>query len=149
MAESGIGKLERVPLREVWKHEALDFTKWLEGNIDVLGELLDLVLTNVDREQDAGDFSVDLVAEDSLGEAVIIENQLGKSDHDHLGKLQTYLAALEAKTASAWSGTPAAIMGASIGDIATVRAQYHLRQMMVFLNMFLLNQPEMERLKHL
>ena len=37
MAESGIGKLERVPLREVWKHEALDFTKWLEGNIDVLG----------------------------------------------------------------------------------------------------------------
>lgn len=50
---------------------------------------------------------------------------------------------------SAWSGTPAAIMGASIGDIATVRAQYHLRQMMVFLNMFPLHQPEMERLKHL
>lgn len=106
MAESGIGKLERVPLREVWKHEALDFTKWLEGNIDVLGDLLDLVLTNVDREQDAGDFSVDLVAEDSLGEAVIIENQLGKSDHDHLGKLLTYLAALEAKTAIWIVGEP-------------------------------------------
>ena len=43
---------------------------------------------------------------------------------------------------SAWNGKPAAIMGASIGAIATARAQYHLRQMMVFLNMFPLNQPE-------
>src|SRR5688572_6588632 len=43
---------------------------------------------------------------------------------------------------SAWDGKPAAIMGASIGGIATARAQYHLRQMMVFLNMFPINQPE-------
>jgi chromate reductase, NAD(P)H dehydrogenase (quinone) len=43
---------------------------------------------------------------------------------------------------SAWSGKPAAIMGASIGRIGTARAQYHLRQVMVFLNMFPLNQPE-------
>lgn len=43
---------------------------------------------------------------------------------------------------SAWSGKPAAIMGASVGTIATARAQYHLRQMMVFLNMFPINQPE-------
>jgi chromate reductase len=43
---------------------------------------------------------------------------------------------------SAWNGKPAAIMGASIGGIATARAQYHLRQIMVFLNMFPLNQPE-------
>lgn len=43
---------------------------------------------------------------------------------------------------SAWNGKPAAIMGASIGAIATARAQYHLRQMFVFLNMFPINQPE-------
>ena len=43
---------------------------------------------------------------------------------------------------SAWDGKPAAIMGASIGNIATARAQYHLRQMFVFLNIFPLNQPE-------
>jgi chromate reductase len=43
---------------------------------------------------------------------------------------------------SAWNGKPAAIMGASIGNIATARAQYHLRQIMVFLNMFPINQPE-------
>src|SRR4030095_5256429 len=44
---------------------------------------------------------------------------------------------------SAWSGKPAAIMGASIGTIGTARAQYHLRQMMVFLNMYPINQPEL------
>jgi chromate reductase, NAD(P)H dehydrogenase (quinone) len=43
---------------------------------------------------------------------------------------------------NAWSGKPAAIMGASTGTIGTARAQYHLRQIMVFLNMFPLNQPE-------
>src|SRR3989440_11761527 len=43
---------------------------------------------------------------------------------------------------SAWNGKPAAIMGASIGAIGTARAQYHLRQIMVFLNMFPINQPE-------
>ena len=43
---------------------------------------------------------------------------------------------------NAWAGKPAAIMGASIGSIATARAQYHLRQMMVFLNMYPVNQPE-------
>ena len=43
---------------------------------------------------------------------------------------------------SAWSGKPAAIMGASPGAFGTARAQYHLRQVMVFLNMFPINQPE-------
>jgi chromate reductase len=43
---------------------------------------------------------------------------------------------------SAWEGKPAAIMGASIGSIATARAQYDLRKMMVFLNMFPINRPE-------
>ena len=43
---------------------------------------------------------------------------------------------------SAWNGKPAAIMGASVGTVGTARAQYHLRQIMVFLNMFPINQPE-------
>lgn len=43
---------------------------------------------------------------------------------------------------SAWSGKPVAIMGASVGTLGTARAQYHLRQMFVFLNMFPVNQPE-------
>jgi chromate reductase, NAD(P)H dehydrogenase (quinone) len=43
---------------------------------------------------------------------------------------------------SAWNGKPAAIMGASPGAIGTARAQYHLRQILVYLNMFPINQPE-------
>jgi chromate reductase len=43
---------------------------------------------------------------------------------------------------NAWDGKPAAIMGASIGALGTARAQYHLRQILVFLNMFPINQPE-------
>jgi len=94
-----IGKINRRPLREVWKHEARDFTKWLEENFDVLNEALDLELVAAVREQGAGSFSVDLVAEDADGQPVIIENQLEKSDHDHLGKLITYLVAIGAKAA--------------------------------------------------
>ena len=37
---------------------------------------------------------------------------------------------------------PAAIMGASSGRLGTARAQYHLRQMAVFVNMHVLNRPE-------
>ncbi len=94
-----IGKLQRVPLRNVWKHEALDFTTWLEDNPDVLSDALGIDISNVERENDAGDFFVDLVAEDESGATVVIENQLEKSNHNHLGKLLTYLAAFEAKTA--------------------------------------------------
>jgi hypothetical protein len=94
-----IGKIQRVPLREVWKHEALDLTKWLQDNIEVLNDALDLSLSNPEREQSAGDFNVDLVAEEEDGSLVVIENQLEKSDHAHLGKLITYLTAIGAKKA--------------------------------------------------
>ena len=43
---------------------------------------------------------------------------------------------------SAWHGKPVAVMGASVGTLGTARAQYHLRQMFVFLNMYAVNQPE-------
>ena len=94
-----IGKLTRVPLREVWKHEALDFTAWLEENVDALSEVLDINLVSADRERAAGDFSVDLIAEDDQGRTVIVENQLETSDHKHLGQVITYLTALDADAA--------------------------------------------------
>lgn len=94
-----IGKIERVPLRDVWRHEAHNLTTWLEENIDVLNEVLDLELTNVEREHAAGSFSADLVAEDSSGGTVVIENQLERSDHDHLGKLITYVSYVDARAA--------------------------------------------------
>lgn len=99
-----IGKLERVSLREVWDDEAQNFTPWLNNNIDVLNEVLeheeiDIYLSEAKIEQDAGDFSVDMVARTDSGDIVVIENQLEQSDHDHLGKLITYLTSFGAKNA--------------------------------------------------
>lgn len=94
-----IQKIARIPLRDAFKHETYDFTRWLQDNLDVLNDCIDLTLSNADREAAAGDFSVDLVAEDEAGNKVIIENQLEKSNHDHLGKLITYLVAMEARAA--------------------------------------------------
>ena len=92
-----IAKIERVSLRDVWKHEAHDFTKWLEDNIDVLSDAIGRDVENVERERKTeSTFSVDLVAESQDGSSIIIENQLGRSDHDHLGKLITYLTAMQA-----------------------------------------------------
>ena len=94
-----IGKLESVPMRELWKHEERGFSAWLEHNIDALSEVLGISLSPVQREKTAGTFQVDLVAEDEGGALVIIENQLEPTDHEHLGKALTYLTNLEAKTA--------------------------------------------------
>jgi len=94
-----IARVERIALREVWRHEAYDFTHWLQDNIEVLNEALGLSLSSPEREQAAGSFSADLVAEDESGSLVVIENQLERSDHDHLGKLITYSVAMDARTA--------------------------------------------------
>lgn len=94
-----IGKIERVPIKEIWKKEASDFTPWLRDNIDALNDILDFSLINAESEQRVGTFSVDIVAEDESGNPIIVENQFGKSDHDHLGKLLTYSSSIEAKGA--------------------------------------------------
>lgn len=94
-----IGKIQRQPIRTVWPHEERDFSRWLSENLDVLDDVLDFSLTEATREQAAGDFSVDLVAQDEDGNRVIIENQFGRSNHDHLGKVVTYASALDAKRA--------------------------------------------------
>ena len=94
-----IDKITRVRLRDIWKHEANDFTVWLVDNIELLNEVVGFELSNAEREQSTGSFNVDIKAEDESANVVIIENQLEKSDHDHLGKIITYLSAFEAKKA--------------------------------------------------
>jgi len=94
-----ISRLEPVPLRDLWKHEEHGFSVWLHENIQVLGEALGMRLTDPQKEVAVGSFTVDLVAEEESLGRVIIENQLEATDHDHLGKLLTYLTNLEAKTA--------------------------------------------------
>lgn len=80
-------------LRAVWPHEALDFTPWLsqDNNINLLADAVGLEITVDETESSVGDFSVDIFAsETGTDRKIIIENQLGDTDHDHLGKLITY-----------------------------------------------------------
>ena len=99
MAE--LGKLQRVELREVWQHEAQHFTPWLAepGNLAVLSQELSLDLELVGLEVSVGPYAADIVCKDTLnGTHVLIENQLEKTDHSHLGQILTYAAGLEART---------------------------------------------------
>ena len=94
---NAVGNLQRVSLRDVWDNERNDLTPWLEENIDVLSDTISLSISIVEREHRPTErLSVDLLGETETGELVVIENQLETSDHDHLGKLITYLVTIDA-----------------------------------------------------
>jgi hypothetical protein len=90
------GKLERVSARLGWPHEAHEFTPWLAENVELLGDALGLSLELKVREHQVGRYSLDLLLTDAAERTVIVENQFGQTDHDHLGKLLTYCAGTEA-----------------------------------------------------
>lgn len=94
-----LGKLERISLRKAWAHEAGEFTPWLAqaDNLTLLAESLGLSeLELVGTEHPVGDFKVDILCTDDGGK-VIIENQLAKTDHNHLGQILTYAAGVGAR----------------------------------------------------
>jgi hypothetical protein len=94
-----LGKLERISLRKAWAHEAGEFTPWLAqaDNLNLLAESLGLnELELVGTEHPVGDFKVDILCSDNGGK-VIIENQLEKTNHTHLGQILTYAAGVGAR----------------------------------------------------
>ena len=85
------GYLAKMPLRHAWADESREFTPWLLANADRLSAALDMDLDLHQAEHPVGNFSLDLIGEDAVsGARVIIENQLERSDHRHLGQLLTY-----------------------------------------------------------
>jgi hypothetical protein len=93
------GRVENVPLREAWEHEALRFTPWLAANLDRLGDALGIPLELVQTEAPVTTFAADIHARNPDDDSIVlIENQLDDSDHGHLGQIMTYLAGLSAKT---------------------------------------------------
>jgi hypothetical protein len=75
-----LGRLHPVAAREVWLHEARDFTPWLLANADVLGEVLGMDLVLSEAEHRVGGYALDLIGKDqATGETVIVENQLEPS----------------------------------------------------------------------
>jgi len=96
-----IGKLTRVELREIWKNEEYDFSSWLAEaeNLSQLGDALGISLELEAQEQYVGPFRADLLCKDTATEHwVLIENQLERTDHTHLGQLLTYAAGLNVVT---------------------------------------------------
>lgn len=87
-----LGTLKEITnLRDIWPHEALNFTPWVAENVELLGEAVGLEITVDETESSVGDFNVDIYAsETGTDRKIIIENQLEDTDHDHLGKLITY-----------------------------------------------------------
>lgn len=91
------GKITKVNIREIWQHEAQHFTPWLAKNLDKLSEAVGMDLEAIEQEASVGNFSLDILAKDlSTGHNVVIENQFGDTDHDHLGKMLTYAAGFDA-----------------------------------------------------
>lgn len=95
-----LSKLEKVDLREVWKHEAFDFTNWLakSENLELLSDEIGIDISLIQTEASVGNFNVDILAEEeNTGRKIVIENQLESTDHDHLGKIITYASGFDAE----------------------------------------------------
>lgn len=97
-----LSKISKVDLRDCWKNEATDFTPWLasEENIALLADALGMNELEVKaQEEHVGPFRADILCVDpGTDKQVLIENQLEKTDHNHLGQILTYAAGLDAVT---------------------------------------------------
>ena len=94
---AAVDRLVPVPIRKVWQDEARDLTPWLAENIEALSEALGIDLELEGTEVRVGPFSADLVLRNAnTGKRVVVENMMTNTDHDHLGKVITYAAGLEA-----------------------------------------------------
>jgi hypothetical protein len=96
-----LGRLEKVNLNSVWTTVAGHFTPWLaqEENLEILGETLGIELELEAQEKNVGPFRADILCKDTSEDSwVLIENQIAKTDHTHLGQLLTYAAGLKAVT---------------------------------------------------
>lgn len=101
MKTDKLGRLKRIDLREVFNSEPKDFTPWLaqEENLKLLGETIGIDLELEAQEKEVGPFSADILCKDTTTDSwVLIENQLERTDHTHLGQLLTYAAGLNAVT---------------------------------------------------
>jgi hypothetical protein len=101
MSMKNLGRLQKVDLREAWSSESTGFTPWLaqEENLKLLGEAIGIELELESQEKEVGPFRADILCKDTITDDwVLIENQLERTDHSHLGQLLTYAAGLNAVT---------------------------------------------------
>jgi hypothetical protein len=99
-SKAPLGKLRRLGLKEIkeiWPREEDDLSPWIADNVDSLNQALGLQIQIEGKEESVHGFRLDLVGTDNASQMpVVIENQFGESNHDHLGKLITYAAGRDA-----------------------------------------------------
>ena len=96
-----LDRLKKISLKEIWDNEAQDFTPWLaeEKNLELLSETIRTPLELEAQEKDVGPFRADILCKNTEDDSwVLIENQIDKTDHKHLGQLLTYASGLQAVT---------------------------------------------------
>jgi hypothetical protein len=101
MDKQNLGRLTKVELRTYWEREDTHFTPWLaeEQNISLLGDTIGIELEVQEQEANVGPFRADILCRNTSDNTlVLIENQLERTDHTHLGQLMTYAAGLDAVT---------------------------------------------------
>ncbi len=101
MTVNVLGRLQKIDARDIWRSEAQDFTPWLAQpqNLALLANALDMELEIEAQEKNVGPFRADILCKDTLDSSwVLIENQLERTDHSHLGQLLTYASGLHAVT---------------------------------------------------
>jgi len=95
-----LAQIKQVDLRNVWRHEATEFTTWLakKENLSLLSDEIGIEISLIQTEASVGKFNVDILAEEeNTGRKIVIENQLESTNHDHLGKLITYASGFDAE----------------------------------------------------
>ena len=100
MTKPPLGRLTQVDLRTYWQREDTEFTPWLgqSENLDLLGAAIGKELERQAEEVNVGPFRADLLCKDTVtGDLVLVENQIERTDHGHLGQVLTYAAGLGAK----------------------------------------------------
>jgi hypothetical protein len=96
--EIEFGEIIKVPMNKVWEHEERHFTPWIAANISKLGDALGLQLECEETEANAGNFRLDIKAKEiGTDRTAVIENQIYKTDHKHLGQLITYASFFKAE----------------------------------------------------
>lgn len=70
-----IGRIEMLDIRDAWRNEAHDFTRWPYDNLDVLGEAIRIELTGTRREAPTDSCNLEVLAEDTGGGIVGIKRR--------------------------------------------------------------------------
>lgn len=100
MSKINLGKIEVLNPLDIWKKEEDDFTPWIAENVEALSDVIGISISIEQIGKQVGGYELDILGKvEGSDKMVVIENQLGPSDHDHLGELITYTAGLEASVA--------------------------------------------------